>query len=171
MSKVHDFQKRVEVATGAAAQADDHELPEGWTEASPGGMATNPDPLKGGIIDRTAEIDRLANEAGKPVRVVQTLELRDATPDELAVLKNAVEQGRHTQGSIAKAYIKSADSTGEVLAVIQMQDGPHADSHQDGDDTRHTLQVAFSHVFGREVSVVFETDIPTSSDPGLVFIP
>ncbi|MEW6343044.1 MAG: hypothetical protein AB1704_20475 [Pseudomonadota bacterium] len=118
-----------------------------------------------------AEIDRLANEAGKPVRVVQTLELRDATPDELAVLKNAVEQGRHTQGSIAKAYIKSADSTGEVLAVIQMQDGPHADSHQDGDDTRHTLQVAFSHVFGREVSVVFETDIPTSSDPGLVFIP
>lgn len=26
-------------------------LPEGWTEASPGGLATNPDPIKGGIID------------------------------------------------------------------------------------------------------------------------
>lgn len=26
-------------------------LPEGWTEAYPGGMATNRDPVKGGIID------------------------------------------------------------------------------------------------------------------------
>jgi hypothetical protein len=26
-------------------------LPEGWTEARPGGMATNRDPVKGGIID------------------------------------------------------------------------------------------------------------------------
>lgn len=26
-------------------------LPEGWTEAFPGGMATNTDPVKGGIID------------------------------------------------------------------------------------------------------------------------
>lgn len=26
-------------------------LPEGWTEALPGGMATNRDPVKGGIID------------------------------------------------------------------------------------------------------------------------
>ncbi|MDL5391391.1 hypothetical protein QSI13_24700, partial [Escherichia coli] len=34
-------------------QADDRELPEGWTEASPAGMATNPDPQNGGIIDRT----------------------------------------------------------------------------------------------------------------------
>lgn len=28
-----------------------HSLPEGWTEAYPGGMATNRDPVKGGIID------------------------------------------------------------------------------------------------------------------------
>ncbi|MBC8438996.1 MAG: hypothetical protein H8D87_04855, partial [Deltaproteobacteria bacterium] len=27
------------------------ELPEGWTEASPGGMATNQDPISGGIVD------------------------------------------------------------------------------------------------------------------------
>lgn len=73
--------------------------------------------------------------------------------------------------STVKAYIKSADSAGEVLAEIQMQNGPYADSHQGGDDTRHTLQVAFSHVFGRAVKVVFESDIPTCSDPGLVFIP
>lgn len=26
-------------------------LPEGWTEATPGGMATNRDPIKGGIVD------------------------------------------------------------------------------------------------------------------------
>jgi hypothetical protein len=28
-------------------------LPEGWTEAWPGGMATNRDPDLGGIVDRT----------------------------------------------------------------------------------------------------------------------
>jgi hypothetical protein len=28
-------------------------LPEGWTEAFPGGMATNRDPVKGGIIDNS----------------------------------------------------------------------------------------------------------------------
>jgi len=27
-------------------------LPEGWTEATPGGMATSRDPVKGGIVDR-----------------------------------------------------------------------------------------------------------------------
>lgn len=27
-------------------------LPEGWTEAFPGGLATNTDPVKGGIIDK-----------------------------------------------------------------------------------------------------------------------
>ena len=27
-------------------------LPEGWTEAFPGGLACNPDPIKGGIIDK-----------------------------------------------------------------------------------------------------------------------
>lgn len=26
-------------------------LPQGWTEAYPGGLATNTDPIKGGIID------------------------------------------------------------------------------------------------------------------------
>lgn len=26
-------------------------LPPGWSEASPGGMATNPDPIVGGIVD------------------------------------------------------------------------------------------------------------------------
>lgn len=35
----------------ATLQAND-QLPEGWTEVSPGGMATNRDPLKGGIIDK-----------------------------------------------------------------------------------------------------------------------
>jgi hypothetical protein len=34
-------------------QAMAFELPEGWTEASPGGMATSRDPILGGIIDRT----------------------------------------------------------------------------------------------------------------------
>jgi hypothetical protein len=28
------------------------DLPEGWTEAYPGGMATNRDPFKGGIVDQ-----------------------------------------------------------------------------------------------------------------------
>jgi hypothetical protein len=28
------------------------ELPEGWTEATPGGMATSLDPVLGGIIDQ-----------------------------------------------------------------------------------------------------------------------
>ncbi|WP_425953102.1 hypothetical protein [Ralstonia pseudosolanacearum] len=27
-------------------------LPANWTEATPGGMATNPDPMLGGIVDR-----------------------------------------------------------------------------------------------------------------------
>lgn len=35
----------------ATLQAND-QLPEGWTESRPGGMATNRDPLKGGIIDK-----------------------------------------------------------------------------------------------------------------------
>jgi hypothetical protein len=50
-----------------------------------------------------------------------------------------------------KAYIKSADYTGNMLAEVQMQDGP--DSDRDGDDTRYTLQVAFSYVFGHNVKV------------------
>ncbi|MWL91755.1 MULTISPECIES: hypothetical protein [Cupriavidus] len=33
-------------------ESRERKLPEGWTEASPGGLATNPDPLTGGIIDR-----------------------------------------------------------------------------------------------------------------------
>ncbi|GMG94737.1 hypothetical protein ACUXAV_004994 [Cupriavidus metallidurans] len=33
-------------------ESREQKLPEGWTEASPGGLATNPDPLTGGIIDR-----------------------------------------------------------------------------------------------------------------------
>lgn len=28
-----------------------NDLPDGWTEAFPGGMATNTDPVRGGIID------------------------------------------------------------------------------------------------------------------------
>ncbi|MFP3637865.1 hypothetical protein [Paraburkholderia sp. SIMBA_054] len=71
----------------------------------------------------------------------------------------------------AKVFIKSADGAGEVLAEVSMQDGPQVDSHQEGDDTRHTLQVAFDHIFGRKVKVVFESEIPTGTDPGLVFIP
>jgi len=70
-----------------------------------------------------------------------------------------------------KACIKSADGANEVLAEMWMQDGPHADAQQTGDDTRYTLQVAFSHVFEREVKVVFDSDVPTGSEPGLVFIP
>ncbi|MGX0940153.1 hypothetical protein ACUXQ2_006251 [Cupriavidus metallidurans] len=35
------------------AATQERKLPEGWTEASPGGLATNPDLLTGGIIDRT----------------------------------------------------------------------------------------------------------------------
>lgn len=38
-------------ASDRLAQMEDT-LPAGWTEASPGGLATNPDPLTGGIIDR-----------------------------------------------------------------------------------------------------------------------
>ncbi|WP_431798024.1 hypothetical protein SGO26_30095 (plasmid) [Cupriavidus metallidurans] len=32
-------------------ESREQKLPEGWTEARPGGLATNPDPLTGGIID------------------------------------------------------------------------------------------------------------------------
>ena len=27
-------------------------LPSGWTEGYPGGIATNPDPIQGGIVDK-----------------------------------------------------------------------------------------------------------------------
>jgi hypothetical protein len=70
-----------------------------------------------------------------------------------------------------KAYFKSAVGADGALAEVPMHDGPHADPHKTGDDTRFTLQVAFSHVFQREVKVVFASDIPTGNEPGLVFIP
>ncbi|MFM0265476.1 hypothetical protein PQQ76_25140, partial [Paraburkholderia sediminicola] len=46
MSETQERNKHEKMLVGAG-------VPEGWTEASPGGMATNPDPLNGGIIDRT----------------------------------------------------------------------------------------------------------------------
>lgn len=46
MPQTQERSKHEQVGVGAG-------LPEGWTEAGPGRMATNPDPLRGGIIDRT----------------------------------------------------------------------------------------------------------------------
>jgi len=43
------------------------ELPEGWTEATPGGLATSRDPVLGGIIDQTivtGEWFAIANRPG-----------------------------------------------------------------------------------------------------------
>lgn len=37
----------------AAKPADADELPAGWTESTPGGMATNRDPVDGGIVDKS----------------------------------------------------------------------------------------------------------------------
>ena len=53
ISEVHAWRASHSRRPDAVVQADDRELPEGWTEASPAGMATNPDPQNGGIIDRT----------------------------------------------------------------------------------------------------------------------
>lgn len=41
-------------AAAEQAARDAGVLPDGWTEASPGGLATNRDPVNGGIIDRTS---------------------------------------------------------------------------------------------------------------------
>lgn len=40
----------------ATLQTND-QLPEGWTESTPGGMATNRDPMNGGIIDKVMLMD------------------------------------------------------------------------------------------------------------------
>lgn len=37
---------------GTAAVSSDTYLPPGWTESAPGGMATNTDPIAGGIVDK-----------------------------------------------------------------------------------------------------------------------
>lgn len=46
-------------------------MPAGWTEATPGGMATNPDPVNGGIVDTaivTGEWFAIANrEVAEPL--------------------------------------------------------------------------------------------------------
>jgi hypothetical protein len=44
---------KVHPSIEAQFKVGEDSLPEGWTEAAPGGMATNPDPSTGGIIDRT----------------------------------------------------------------------------------------------------------------------
>lgn len=43
----------VEANRVANALNKDFALPDGWSEATTGGMATNSDPINGGIVDRT----------------------------------------------------------------------------------------------------------------------
>ena len=48
--KTEDVQKEPEKEKPEPAR-DDTYLPEGWDESTPGGMATNKDPVRGGIVD------------------------------------------------------------------------------------------------------------------------
>ncbi|UNJ33133.1 hypothetical protein [Ralstonia pseudosolanacearum] len=70
-----------------------------------------------------------------------------------------------------KVFIKAKDATDEVLAEIALKDGPHMDAHGDLDCTRYSLQTAFAEIFGREVRVVADSDIPLTDNPGMVFLP
>jgi hypothetical protein len=66
------------------------ELPQGWTEATPGGMATSRDPVLGGIIDKvivTGEWFAIANRPG-----VGPLEGFKNRPAAFAALKQALEK-------------------------------------------------------------------------------
>lgn len=53
----------VPAAKSAAEVVEDTYLPDGWGESEPGGMATNPDPAIGGIVDR-----ELLNKDGQVVK-------------------------------------------------------------------------------------------------------
>jgi len=46
-----------EIVNDLVEEKDMAYLPEGWTEATPGGMATNAHPTDGGIVDRTMITD------------------------------------------------------------------------------------------------------------------
>ncbi|RYP44464.1 hypothetical protein DL770_011488 [Monosporascus sp. CRB-9-2] len=76
-----------------------------------------------------------------------------------------------TTGNTTKIFIKAKDATDEVLAEITLKDGPHMNAHGDLDCTRYSLQTAFAEIFGREVRVVADSDIPLTDNPGMVFLP
>lgn len=76
-----------------------------------------------------------------------------------------------TTGNTTKIFIKAKDPTDEMLAEITLKDGPYMDAHGDLDCTRYSLQTAFTEIFGREVRVVADSDIPLTDNPGMVFLP
>lgn len=80
----------------ARAAAEGGDLPAGWTESSPGGMATNQDPQNGGIVDKVlgsnewfvifnregmATIDGLASRADAFRAFAAAMEQADSVPE------------------------------------------------------------------------------------------
>jgi len=109
-------------------------LPAGWTEASPGGMATNPDPKKGGIVDvapATGQWFFVANRKGVAMRqgfasrdeALQALQADTTTPSlntpsGRAALAQTIAD-RFIGGDGFKTIIEArkfiADATGEKI--------------------------------------------------------
>lgn len=103
ISEVHAWRASYSRRPDAVVQAHDQDMPEGWTEASPGGMATNPDPQSGGIIDRTIATnewfivfnrDNLATIEGLVSRKVAFELFAVAIQNDDASLAVAVAQGQ-----------------------------------------------------------------------------
>lgn len=86
-------------ASAASASTDSPtDLPAGWTEASPGGIATNKDPESGGIVDKEIASGKwfaVANKEG-----IDTLQGFDTRADAFAALAAAIANPAETTGAI-----------------------------------------------------------------------
>ena len=79
------------------SQDQDHTLPEGWKESTLGGMATNPDPVNGGIVDTTLASGKwfvVPNRDG-----TGTLEGFDSRAEALAALMGLLTPARDIGGA------------------------------------------------------------------------
>ena len=67
-------------------------LPPGWTESKPGGLATNTDPIEGGIIDVAIVSDEwFVIFNADPLSPMEGFKTRD---DAFAAWANVIEQSR-----------------------------------------------------------------------------
>jgi hypothetical protein len=111
-------------STAAPAEtpvAENNDLPEGWTEAKAGGMATNTDPVSGGIVDRElintpkgiteGKWFAISNANGKLDGVFET------RADAIAAIANAASKPAETVATPLVTHITSKGK--EIKGVIR----------------------------------------------------
>ncbi|WP_043644269.1 zincin-like metallopeptidase domain-containing protein [Fundidesulfovibrio putealis] len=118
-----------ELGKGQEAASPNLSLPEGWSESRPGGLATNKDPVKGGIVDKVMlstpdEWFAIPNDDGLLAQFKD--KFFSSRAEAFAALKHAVEQSRdgitRDDDPSKEPAAPSQTATGKVFLAVPFRE-------------------------------------------------